>query len=356
MSWPRHAALERTGRTYVWTAPLRPGAVRPWTATAFEAAFAGATRQLAEDDSAFTSAGPVGRIADELVRAEAARGRLLLIGSLAVAILLAFAVFAALVGRADIAAEVARLRPLGARRRDVASFLLFEALLPVAAGGLLGWPVGLAVTGALGAWLGAPVGPLLVDTLVAPGPLLAAGAILLLAVVCDHGGQRSAGVAIRRGPLGGTVAVTVLVVLGWQLIGVGALEPTALGRSLGNPAIVALPPALAFVVALAFLAVLPPASALLARRFERAPLAVRLSILSVSRDPVRPAATLTLLAFSLGAIVFATGWSASLSQGIEDQAAYRSGQDLRVVELGNGPVGRANRWSRSRATTASAAT
>ena len=69
---------------------------------------------------------------------------------------------------------------------------------------------------------------------------------------------------------------------------------------------------------------------------RRAPLPVRLSLLSISREPGRPAATLTLLAFSIGAIVFATSWSASLRQGIDDAAAYRSGLDLRVSELGTG--------------------
>ena len=67
-----------------------------------------------------------------------------------------------------------------------------------------------------------------------------------------------------------------------------------------------------------------------------APLALRLSLLSLSRDPGRPAATLTLLAFSIGAIVFATCWSATLRGGIDDAAAYRSGLDLRVSELGTG--------------------
>jgi hypothetical protein len=64
--------------------------------------------------------------------------------------------------------------------------------------------------------------------------------------------------------------------------------------------------------------------------------AVRLSLLSLSREPGRPAATLTLLAFSLGAIVFATCWSATLRAGIDDAAAYRSGLDMRVTELGTG--------------------
>jgi hypothetical protein len=100
--------------------------------------------------------------------------------------------------------------------------------------------------------------------------------------------------------------------------------------------VVLLPPVLAFLVALVFLAVLPPLLRTLARRFRRAPLAVRLSLLSVAREPDRPAATLTLLAFSIGAIGFALGWSASLRQGIDDSAAYRSGLDLRVVEIGTG--------------------
>ena len=97
-----------------------------------------------------------------------------------------------------------------------------------------------------------------------------------------------------------------------------------------------LPPALAFVAALLLATALPPLLRAIARRSRRGPLALRLSLLSLSRDPARPAATLTLLAFSIGAIVFATCWSATLRAGIYDAAAYRSGLDLRVTELGTG--------------------
>ena len=103
-----------------------------------------------------------------------------------------------------------------------------------------------------------------------------------------------------------------------------------------SPPVVLLPPVLAFLVALGFLALLPPLLRRLTGRLRRAPLVIRLSLLSVAREPDRPAATLTLLAFSIGAICFALGWSASLRGGIEDSAAYRSGLDLRVVELGTG--------------------
>ncbi len=136
--------------------------------------------------------------------------------------------------------------------------------------------------------------------------------------------------------LAGAVGITAVVILGWQLGAGGSIGADVLARSLASPVVVLLPPILAFVLALGFVAMLPPILRGLARRARTAPLPVRLSLLSVSREPARPAATLTLLAFSLGAIVFAAGWSASLGRGIEDAAAYRSGLDLRVTELGTG--------------------
>ena len=143
------------------------------------------------------------------------------------------------------------------------------------------------------------------------------------------------------------IVLTAVVVLAWQVAAGGPLDPTTLARTITSPIVVLLPPALAFLAALVVTAALPPFLRLLSRRSARAPLPVRLSLLSISREPGRPAATLTLLAFSLGAIVFATGWSASLQQGIDDAAAYRSGLDLRVTELGTGlsisPLRRAGR-------------
>ncbi len=328
------AALDRTGRTYVWTAGLRPDAIHAWTADDLISGLSTVTRRLTEDDRAFTVSSPAGRIGDELARAEAARGRMLLISSLAVSILLAFAVFAALVGRADLAAELARLRAVGARRVDLGALIVLEAMLPVGVAGVLGALGGLVTVAVLAASQQVPIGPLLENALLAPEALvaavvtMAAAAVATIAVTTPS--LRGRGFARTLGAVG----VTAVVLLGWQLSSAGALEPAALARSLANPAVIVVPSALAFLVALAFLAVLPQIFRALARRLRRAPLPVRLSILSVSRDPERPAATVTLLAFSLGAIVFALGWSASLRQGIVDQAAYRSGLDMRVTELG----------------------
>lgn len=329
-------ALRSVGRSYVFAAPVRADALHPWTADAYADAVESLTRQLGQDDVGYTVASPVPRIADELARAEAARGRLLLIGSLGVAILLAFAVFAALVSRGDVSAEIARLTAVGARRRDHVTLVGLEAGIPALLGGIAGWALGAGVVAMLASWQGSAVAPVLAGAILSPVALavgLGVVALTVLAVAAasmpglPRGGARRTAAA---------VAITAFVILAWQVASTGALGAGALAGSLASPLVVLLPPALAFLVALVFLAALPPVLRVLARRLRRAPIAVRLSLLSVAREPDRPAATLTLLAFSIGAIGFALGWSASLRQGIDDAAAYRSGLDLRVVEIGTG--------------------
>jgi hypothetical protein len=329
-------ALDRTGRTYVFTAPIDPGTIHPWSAGDYGDAVAVLTRGLADDDSGFTVTSPVPAISDELARTEAARGRLLLIGSLGVAILLAFAVFAALVSRADVAAEVGRVSAVGGRRRDRVGLVAIEALTPAMLGGIVGWALGAAVVAALAEWQGVEVGPVLAGAILSPTAIAVAVAVVASTVLAVMAATMPG--LPRTGSLrmAGAVAITATVVLGWQFAATGALGADALAGTLVSPLVVLLPPVLAFLVAMAFLAILPPLLRRLAARMRRVPLPVRLSLLSVAREPDRPAATLTLLAFSIGAICFALGWSASLRGGIEDAAAYRSGGDLRVVEIGTG--------------------
>ncbi len=330
----RAPALERTGRTYVWTAPIDPRAIHPWTADEIRDAVAALTRDLAGDDPAFTIASPIPQLEEGLARADAARGRLLVLGSLGVAILLAFGVFLALVIRDDVGAEVSRLAAVGARRRDRLAFLVLEALIPAAIGGVLGWAGGAVVVALLSAWTGVDVLAVLGGALLAPAPLLTAlvviGVTILATVAATAPGVPRAG-SVR---IVTAIVLTAIVLLGWQLASGGALGPGTLAGAIASPIVVLLPPALAFIAALLLAAALPAVLRTLTRHSGRAPLPARLSLLSIAREPGRPAATITLLAFSLGAIVFATAWSATLRRGNEDAAAYRSGLDLRVSELG----------------------
>ena len=67
----------------------------------------------------------------------------------------------------------------------------------------------------------------------------------------------------------GIVAVTVVVLLGWGLATTGPLGAERLAGSLADPVVILLPPMLAFLLALAFLAVLPPVLRALSRRLQR---------------------------------------------------------------------------------------
>ena len=329
-------AFEVTGRTYVWTAPVDVGSIHPWTAGGFRTAVEGLRNDLAAADAAFSIDSPVTQIDLALGQADAASSRLLLIGSLGVAILLAFAVFLALVVRDDVAAEVARLDAVGARRRDRLAFLILEAAIPAVIGGVIGWIGGGLVVAMLAGWASVDPAAILAGATLSPTAIAAAALVILVAVVTTvlaTAPGRSWGGGVRTIV---AMVLTAIVVLAWQLAAAGPLDAAALARSVSSPVVVLLPPALAFVAALLLATAMPPLLRTIARRSTRAPLPLRLSLLSLSRDPGRPAATLTLLAFSLGAIVFATCWSATLRGGIDAAAAYRSGLDLRVTELGTG--------------------
>ena len=328
--------LAEVMRTYFWTAPVDPTSIHPWTAERFAADVGLLGQRTADDSGGFTILSPASTVGVELARADAARGRLLLLGSLGVAILLAFAVFAAMVNRPDVVAEHRRLLALGAGRRQRATFLVLEAAVPSILGGILGWAVVSIVVALLAVSRGADPAAVVSGALLSPAAIVVDLAVVgaaIVAIAVGSAPSRRGGGIVR---LAGTAALTAAGILGWQLVGSGALDPDALGSSLASPILVLLPPVAAFLVALAFLLLVPPLLRRLARSARRAPLPLRLSLLSVAREPDRPAATLTLLAFSLGAIVFALGYSSTLDRGIAEQAAYQAGADLRVVELGTG--------------------
>jgi hypothetical protein len=328
--------LEQTGRTYVWTAPLRPSAIHPWTLATFQESLDTTSSRLLVEDQAFSVASPIDALRAELTRARASQGRLILVEALGIAILLAFAVFLGLVVRADVADETARLTAAGALGRHRLAFWILEAGIPAGVGAVLGVAAGAALVAWLTMRSGSEVGPVLAGSVLSPDTIV--GTALALVLV--------AGAIVLAAGLGGwgrgtvrviaAIGVTTVVLVGWQLVISGSLGASGLASAVASPVVVLLPPAIAFLLALTFLLVLPRAMRILSGRLRRGPLPVRLSLVSVARDPVRSAATLTLLALSMGAIVFAMGWSASLRRGIDDGAAYRTGLDLRVTELGTG--------------------
>ena len=202
--------------------------------------------------------------------------RLLLIGSLGVAILLAFAVFLALVVRDDVAAEIARLTAIGARRRDRITFLVLEAGIPAVIGGVIGWwsgRPGRRSARAAGRRRGSAL--LVRRDVRRPVPLAAAFLVIVGRGRRPRSWRRRPGArGVAASALVVAIVLTAIVVLGWQLASTGPLDAAALARSVSSPIVVLLPPALAFVAALLLATAMPPLLRAITRRTRRAPLAL----------------------------------------------------------------------------------
>src|SRR5258706_4765796 len=123
-----------TGRLSFWTAPLRTELIHPWSVDGLRAALDSARATLSGSDPSLTLDAPTQAIDDQLALAATNRGRLLLVGSLRVAILVAFAAYAALLGRRDIRLELERLGAAGGGRVSGALLVAFEAGIPTVAG------------------------------------------------------------------------------------------------------------------------------------------------------------------------------------------------------------------------------
>ncbi len=329
--------LSTVGRSYRWTAPLDPAAVHPWTVGQTTAAVETMERGLAATTFDFGVRTPADTIATELALGRTATGRLQLIGALAVAVLIAFAVFAGVVVRADVALELRRLGRVGSGPFRRATFLGIEVLLPIGVAAVVGLAVAAVAVALLGAGVTAPIGPLLVESVVSPPTLAAAAAIALAAGVGVVAGIL---VTPSRGMLAGLVPGLsgVGLILAWQLLAGEGLTDQLVRGALGGPVLILLPAALAFGIVGLCLAIVPVGLRALARRSTPLRLSLRLAILSLAREPARPAATLTLLGLSLGALVFAVAYGDTVRRGIVDQAAFETGADLRVAEAGTGLI------------------
>ncbi len=120
--------------------------------------------------------------------------------------------------------------------------------------------------------------------------------------------------------------------IAWRVL--GGVDVGAVGGSLDAPILALLPATIGLTIAAIALLIVPRLLRRLAMAGHRFALPIRLALLSVARDPARPAATLTLLAFGLGGLVFAVADAATLQGGIADRAAFETGGDLRVSEAG----------------------
>jgi MFS family permease len=319
-------------RVYSWLAPLRVDHLRTWEIGHILAAESRAQQALDSADSAFRLSSPDDALLDAQHRGKVAARRLVLVGGEASALLLGFAIIAAIGLRRGLASERRRLLARGARRWQIGLELAAEigsmTLAGAVAGVLVGAGIAAGVADAadLPPWAvlhhalltGSTVGALLGGWLVATAALVLTtfardeeteGRRLRLVDVAALGAAATIGVALSR----------------------GALDPDSVGS--GNTVLLLILPALVcFVVAVVLARILAPAMRVAERLSRRWSVSFRLAVLALARAPSRTVVSCAFVAVALGLALFAASYRATLAQGADDQAAFQVPLDFTVSE------------------------
>ncbi|MBI2780666.1 MAG: hypothetical protein HYX55_02565 [Chloroflexi bacterium] len=325
--------LHEVPRTNYWFAPIDPAIAHSWTLADLSDRADAVDRALATANSSFPFSTPEATLRTVHERTEVAIGRLVFISSLIVGVLLAFAAFAAAIERSDVGLEDRRLRAAGASRGARLLFIVGEAFVPAIAGAIVGELAAALAIGVLASSQGLPVDIVLGLALFQPAGIALTVLLVGLAMVATMLGIHPSTGRLLQPRVVIAAVVPAGIILAWQRISAGPVDPAKLAAEATSPASVLLPGALGLSVILGSLVLLPPLLRWLARVTRRAPIGIRLAAISVAREPLRPAAVMTLLAFSVGAVVFGQTYAATLRQGAVDQAAFAAGFDLRVQGL-----------------------
>jgi hypothetical protein len=318
------ATFAPTYRSYAWTLPLAPDRLHPWSLDTFTRDVTQTGAQLAAQTLAYEVTAPTTQLREADQDGRVSARRLLLIGGQGAALLLAFAVLAAVGLQRDAEAEWRRLTWYGARRWQLALVSTAEILVVALVGAVLGWFVGAGIGALVAGAADVPIAGVLGHSVVSgAGLALAAGLGLAAAVVVllslRMAGARLGGLTVTAVDAAAVGAVVVVVVA----LARGAADANALADERGTGAVLLLLPALiAFVAAVICARALAPALRLLERAGRNTPAPFRLAALSLARNPGRAAVAAAFLVVTLGLAVFAESYRATLARGQRDQASF----------------------------------
>jgi hypothetical protein len=335
---PSVAALERLPalapyyRVYSWLSPLQADRLHTWDIGRTLALESRAQTRLYGADSAFRLSSPDDELLNADRRGRIASRRLVLVGGETSALLLGFAIIAAIGLRRGLGAERRRLLARGARRWQALLTLGGEVGAMTLVGAIAGTALGAAVVAVIAGSAGQPVGSILGHSLLAPWTIAAlvggvVGVTLVLAATTltrddDSNPRRVQLVDVAA--LG--AAVTVAVALSR-----GALDPESVTS--GNTVLLLILPALVcFVVAVVLARLLGPAMRAGERLTRGRSLSLRLGVLALARAPSRTIVSCAFIAVALGLALFAIAYRATLSRGAADQAAFQVPLDYMVSE------------------------
>jgi hypothetical protein len=317
-------AFEPTYRSYTWTLPLAPGRLHPWSLDRFTSEVARQRARLTALTLAYDLTAPTDQLRDADRDGRVAGRRLLLIGGQAAALLLAFAVLAAVGLRRDAEAEWRRLTWYGARRWQLVLVSAAETLVVALVGAAVGWAVGAAIGAAVADRARVPAGAVLAHSALSGGGIalaavLGVGAALVVLLSLRAAEARLGGVGITAVDIAAIGAVVVVVVA----LARGAADADTLAQERGTGAVLLLLPALiAFAAAVLSARALAPALRLLERAGRSGPAPFRLAALSLARNPGRAAVAAAFLVVTLGLAVFAEAYRSTLVRGQRDQASF----------------------------------
>ncbi len=325
------AALRPFYRVYSWVSPLRLDGLHTWDVGRVFADESHAQSRIGADP-AMRLSGPDAALADATSRGRVAADRLVLVGGELSALLLGFALIAAIGLRRGLAAERRRLLTRGARRWQGALASTAEIGAVTLGGALLGIAAGAAITGAVASAAGLPAGPILEHTLFAGRTLAALGCawaaatlLLTLATYTREGeGSGRRVTVLDVAALG--AAATIAVALGR-----GALDPQSLTFG-GTVLFLLLPLLVCFVAAVVLARVLGPAMRAAERVTRHSRISLRLAVLALARAPTRTVASCAFVAVALGLALFAAAYRGTLSRGASDQAGFEVPLDFTVTE------------------------
>ena len=321
-------------RTYGWVVPIPLGALHPWNVDAFGASVDDARATLLAGTLTLNLSAPGDELRLAADASAVAGRRLLVLGGQACALLVAFALLAAVRRRRVWDARRRRLRWLATPPWLVGVVILCEIALVAVTATAAGWALGSGVAALTAERAGSPAGAIL-----AHSTFSVSGIALAVALAAVVTGVLALGLAARPIAIGGLAvspveiaALAAVVVVAVALLR-GQADAGALLRDRGTGIVLLILPGLVvFAAAVLVSRLLAPLLRALARGLPNRRVAARFAALSLARHPGSAAIQVGFLVVSIGLALFAETYRPTLEAGQRDQAAFEVPADFVLRE------------------------
>jgi hypothetical protein len=332
---PNVASLERLSslasfyRVESWVQRLDPQRLHEWAIPRLLTKESNAQASLELTDPTFRLTGPDDALLTARTRGRIAAQRLALVGGEVSALLLGFALVAAMGLRRGQASERRRLLQRGARTPQIWLATIAEVAVITGVGWLAGVGAGITASALVARAAGVPAGATLAHALGTPLAITAIVAAWVVSTVTVVLVSAFGDGATRRARILDVIAVAAAVVV-VVAASRGAARPETINSS-GDRALLLLLPGLAcLVAAVAVARLLSPLMRGLERASRGGPVTLRLAALALARAPARTGVTAAFVVVTVGLALFAASYRATLDTGAQDAAVFEVPLDYRI--------------------------